>query len=231
MGSNHHRLTYAVDLVFCIDATLSMDHILDMVKKNALNFYSDLTALMTQKNKTVEKLRIRLVAFRDYMYDGKEAMTMTDFFQLPEQAANFEACVQSIQPKGGGDDPEDGLEALAYAMKSNWNRDAARSRHVIVVWSDDGTHKLGYGKKSTFYPKGMPADFAALSDWWGSRANPSEIMDQASKRLLLFTPDKPGWSDVRENWDRVIHYVSEAGKGLEHCDYEMILEAIANSIA
>ncbi|MBQ9165377.1 MAG: VWA domain-containing protein [Oscillospiraceae bacterium] len=230
MGSNQHRITYAVDLVFCIDATQSMDHIIEVVKNNALNFYGDLTARMEEKHKTVEKLRIRLIAFRDYTYDGKDAMAMTDFFELPEQAADFEATIRSIKPKGGGDDPEDGLEALAYAMKSKWNTDASRYRHVIVVWSDDGTHKLGFGKKAPNYPKGMPENFEALSDWWGSRANPSDIMNQSSKRLLLFTPDKPGWSDIRENWDKVIQYVSEAGDGLESCDYEQILHAICNSI-
>ena len=39
MGSNY-KVTYGVDLVFCIDVTMSMAHILDTVKQNALRFYS-----------------------------------------------------------------------------------------------------------------------------------------------------------------------------------------------
>ena len=40
MASNYRdKMTYEVDLVFCIDATMSMDLILDKVKENALNFY------------------------------------------------------------------------------------------------------------------------------------------------------------------------------------------------
>ena len=35
------------------------------------------------------------------------------------------------------------------------------------------------------------------------------------------------WHD---NWNNVIQYESEAGSGLEDCDYEQILSAICNSI-
>ena len=41
MGSNY-SLKYNVDIVMCIDATGSMNGILDTVKSNALNFYGDL---------------------------------------------------------------------------------------------------------------------------------------------------------------------------------------------
>ena len=46
MGSNY-RVTYGVDLVFCIDATMSMNHILGIVKDNALNFYRDFKCSIT----------------------------------------------------------------------------------------------------------------------------------------------------------------------------------------
>ena len=114
MGSNYkNKMSYEVDLVFCIDATMSMDPILDKVKSNALNFYQDFQKEMDEKGKKVSQLRIRIVAFRDYYYDRENAMMVTNFFNLPEQADEFERCIKSIVPSGGGDDPEDGLEALA----------------------------------------------------------------------------------------------------------------------
>lgn len=229
MASNY-RMTYGVDLVFCIDATMSMDHILDTVKNNALNFYQDFKNTMDQKRKRVEKLRVRIVAFRDYLADQEKAMMVTDFFTLPDQAEEFRACVQSIVPDGGGDDPEDGLEALAYAMKSNWSTTAQKRRHVIVVWSDEGTHDLGFGKDAPNYPKNMAKDFNELTTWWGSRRSSGSVMDEAAKRLILFTPDANGWSAVRDNWNNVIQYESEAGNGLQSCDYDQILSAICNSI-
>ena len=231
MGSNYrNKMTYEVDLVFCIDATMSMDPILDKVKANALNFYQDFHKAMEQKGKKVSQLRIRVVAFRDYYYDKEKAMMVTDFFKLPDRSEDFEACVKSIIPDGGGDDPEDGLEALAYAIKSDWSNGSAKKRHVIVVWSDDGTHQIGYGKKVSNYPKGMPKDFNELTEWWGSRRNPGYI-DENAKRLLIFAPDKPGWGTIRDNWNNVIHAITEDDdQGLSKVEYSEILDAICNSI-
>ena len=230
MGSNYrNKMSYEVDLVFCIDATMSMEPILDMVKKNALNFYQDFHTAMSAKDKKVSQLRIRVVAFRDYYYDREKAMMVTNFFNLPDMAEDFEACVKSIMPDGGGDDPEDGLEALAYAMKSEWSTGATKKRHVIVVWSDDGTHDLGFGKIVPNYPKGMPKDFNELTEWWGTKKNPG-FMDENAKRLLIFAPDKPGWSTIRDNWNNVIHVETEAGEGLQECEYSEILDVICNSI-
>ena len=64
MGSNY-KINYNVDIVFCIDATGSMDHIIDIVKNNAMNFHDDLMSMMKKKQKTVQKLRVRIVAFKD----------------------------------------------------------------------------------------------------------------------------------------------------------------------
>ncbi len=231
MASNYRdKMTYEVDLVFCIDATMSMDLILDKVKENALNFYQDFQRVMDEKKKKVSRLRVRIVAFRDYYYDKDKAMMVTDFFRLPDMAKEFEACIKSIIPDGGGDDPEDGLEALAYAIKSPWSSGQGKKRHVIVIWSDEGTHELGFGKKAANYPKGMPKDFNELTEWWGSRQI-AGLMDESAKRLLMFAPDKPGWSTIRSNWNNVIHAVTDdTDVGLSKVDYKEILNAICNSI-
>ena len=227
---NNSKMKHEVDLVFCIDATMSMDPILDKVKDNALNFYRDFQLAMKAKGKKVGHLRIRIVAFRDYRYDREDAMMVTNFFNLPEDEKNFEACIRSIVPSGGGDEPEDGLEALAYAIKSDWCKGQFKKRHVIVLWSDEGTHELGFGNTVPNYPKGMPKDFNELTEWWGSRRR-AGIMDESAKRLLLFAPDKPGWNTIRDNWNNVIHVVTdETDTGLSKVEYNEILEIICNSI-
>ncbi len=230
MASNF-KLTYNVDMVFCIDCTMSMDNILDIVKNNALNFYQDVTAKMEAKRKNINQLRVRIVAFRDYLADGKDAMLVTDFFNLPQQAAEFEQCVRSLEPDGGGDDPEDGMEALAYAIKSKWAETGAgtKSRQVIVVWTDAGSHPLGFGKSSEFYPNGMAQDMNELSSWWGF-GQQKGFMDQNAKRLLLFAPDDPVWNSISQNWENVLHFVSEAGNGLDDLNYDEIIGVISNSI-
>lgn len=232
MGSNYKmKMRYGVDMVFCIDATASMEmeHIIGEVKKNALNFYQDFREVMEKKGKPVAQMRVRVIAFRDYYYDKENAMLVTDFFTFPEQAEQFEACVNSIVPEGGGDDPEDGLEALAYAIKSDWSKEFPRARHVIVVWSDEGTHELGFGKSVANYPKNMAKDFDELTAWWGSPSAPG-IMDENAKRLLLFTPEKPGWTQITKNWNNLLHVAREGGKGLDDVTFSAILHTIANSV-
>jgi hypothetical protein len=228
MGSNY-VLDYNVDIVLCIDATMSMAPLLDTVKSNALNMYGDIVSRMGEKGKKVKNLRIRIVAFRDYAADGDEAMLVTDFFDMSTQAEDFKACVECIQPQGGGDPPEDGLEALAYAMKSDWCQ-GTKKRHVIVVWSDDATHALGeFARDLPVYPSGMPKDFNELTKWWGSVQSPG-IMDEKAKRLLLFTPNKQWYTNICASWNLVAHYEVKEEKGLEDVSYEQILQAVVNSV-
>ena len=228
MGNNY-KITYNVDMVFCIDATGSMGGVIDMVKANAVNFYSDVTNAMAEKNKTINKMRIRIIAFRDYVADKEDAMLVTDFFTLPDQVAEFEQCVSSIEAFGGGDDPEDGLEALAYAIKSDWDTEGMKKRHVIVVWTDASTHELGFGSAEPNYPKNMAANFNELTAWWGDCQNKGFI-NQSAKRLLLFAPNEPYWTTISDNWDNVIHFPSKAGKGLKEIDYRQIIDSISNTI-
>ena len=228
MGSNY-KIKYNVDMVFCIDVTGSMDNIIEIVQNNALNLYQDVKACMERKGKHIDTLRVRIIAFRDYLADDADAMLVTNFFTLPQEADNLKKCVNSLVAKGGGDDPEDGFEALAYAIKSKWNSDSGKKRHVIVLWSDDDAHDLGYGKESDYYPKGMAADFCELTTWWGDTYEPG-LMDQEAKRLILFAPDMPGWKKVSDSWDKVLHYPSEAGNGLQDVEYSQIISVISQTI-
>ena len=228
MGSNY-KLSYNVDLVFVIDATGSMTDLIDIVKKNALNFYPDVQKVMSKKGKTIQSLRIKVIAFRDYVEDKENAMLRTDFFNLPDEGDDFRDTVNSIEAFGGGDEPEDGLEALAFAIRSKWNTEGMKRRQIIVVWSDASTHPLGFGKAEPNYPKKMAADFNELTRWWGDKQDEG-YMSHNAKRLIMFTPDLPGWSEITKTWDNVIHYMSEAGNGLEEVQYNQIIDAIANSI-
>lgn len=224
------KLNYTVDMVFCIDATGSMEDlsgnqqkIINMVKQNALHFYEDLSRKMEEKKKVMAQLRVRVIAFRDYLADGADAMMATDFYLLPQQSAEFEECILSIHADGGGDIPEDGLEAVAYAMRSRWTSFGDRKRQVIVVWTDAGTHEMGYGMRSPHYPSGMPANLAELEDWW-------DEMDPYAKRMIIYAPNNNYWNYISENWDKVIHIDSVAGDGMAEHEYEDILNVIANTI-
>ena len=241
MASNFiQKMVYNVDITFCIDCTESMDNILNIVKSRALAFYDDVQEIIAEKGKSIDKLRVRLVAFRDYRaYDAEkkrhatpnEPMMVTDFFTLPQEAPKLELCVSSLLPIGGGDDPEDGLEALAYAIRSDWNTDSTKCRHIIVLWTDAIPHELGFGKGSSRYPAGMAQSMEELTEWWGDLQNPGYMPKQPSKRLLLFAPNEGGWKFIANNWDNIMLLPSKAGDGLREFEYKEILGSIAQTLS
>lgn len=239
MASNT-KLTYNVDIVFCIDCTESMDNILNIVKSRALGFHEDVQATMKSKGKEIDQLRVRVVAFRDYLaFDEErrkkahcnEPMLITDFFTLPADAHKLEVSVKSLQPVGGGDDPEDGLEALAYAIRSDWTTKGSKDRHIIVLWTDQAPHNIGFGTAASKYPKGMARDFGELTEWWGDVYDSGFMPEQPAKRLILFTPNIGDWETISETWDNVLHLPSKAGDHLQDIDYQIILSCIAQTIS
>jgi hypothetical protein len=220
-------LSYAVDIVFCIDVTGSMTPILDQVKANALRFYGDVQSNLTAKGKNIDELRVRVVAFRDIVADGEAALQESPFFELPAEQMGFSSFVNGLVAEGGGDAPESGLEAVALAMTSPWTTRGDRRRQVIVVWTDQPAHPLD----ASVLPPGLggrvPADFSALTDMW---EDPQGPLGSSSKRLILFAPDGPGWSDISGVWENVVHHPSQAGGGLSDVDYGTIIDSIGNSV-
>ena len=217
-------LKYNVDIVMCIDCTGSMGGLLDTVKVNALKFYPDLTAKCKETGRDISELRIRVIGFRDFYADGPMAIQDSGFFNIPSQEDVFKKFVSDLQPMGGGDDPENGLEALAMAMNSEWTKGGDRRRHIICVWSDAPTHPLRLERcVNDYYPQDMPKDFNELTDRWEER------MDPLAKRLILFTPDS-SWSDISNHWNLVIHHPARAGVGLTDIDYDTIINTVVKSI-
>lgn len=215
---------YDVDIVLCLDGTASMEPIINTIKGNSVRFCKDIYERMNARCKFIHQLRVKVIVFRDYIADGADAMLQTDFFLLPQQSAEFEDIINSIHAEGGGDIPEDGLEALAYAMKSNWTTyEGAKKRQVIVVWTDAGTHELGHSKRSKYYPSGMPSNLAELEDWW-------DEMDDYAKRLIIYAPNTNYWNYISDNWEKVYHVASVAGDGMSEHNYSEILEMISSTI-
>ena len=52
-------LSYAVDIVFCIDVTGSMSPIIDQVKANALRFYDDVQSKLTRLGSRLAVLELK----------------------------------------------------------------------------------------------------------------------------------------------------------------------------
>ena len=222
-------LGYAVDIVFVIDVTGSMHPVIDQVKQGALTFHDRLIEVMATKGKHIDQLRLRAIAYRDFHDSPTDALAETPFFPLPHDQAAFEAFVRGLVADGGGDEPETGLEALAVAVQSAWERSMDRRRHIVVVFTDASAHPLevAVGRRIHGYPA-TPPSLDALSDLWDDPAG--RAMEFAAKRLLLFAPDVYPWDLISSSWDNVIHFPSRAGEGLGELEMGMIIDAIAGSV-
>jgi hypothetical protein len=219
---------YGVDILELMDATTSMAPVIEVAKKQAIGFYGKLQTALGAKGKSIGRIRVGVLVFRDVYCDGDRAFEQSPFFELPAEQAEFERFVQGIQPIGGGDEPESGLEALGLALRSKFATDLAKQRHIIVVHTDASAHRLEKAQESgrpANYPAGIPTTFDALSDLWASQE-----LNAEAKRLVLFAPDSYPWSDISTHWTNTVHYASRAGEGLSEVDGETIMDAIINSM-
>lgn len=125
-GANLFRKERNIDIVFCMDGTGSMAPCIENVKKNALRFYADFARAMTDMGGDIGMMRVRAIVFRDYKCDGEEAMQQSAFFELPEEAAAFEKFLAGVRAHGGCGEDANGLEALYYAMRSDFTTGGER---------------------------------------------------------------------------------------------------------
>ena len=218
---------YNVDLVMCIDGTGSMSDIINEVKENALTFYKKFKTAMDTAGKMVEQLRVKVIVFRDYGYDTN-AMEESDFFVLSDddtdQSAAFQAFVNGIEAAGGGDGPENALEALYLAFNSDWVRTGNVRRHVVHLYTDAPALPLGARKSAPGYPADMAADIGELQEVWTG-----QLMEKRAKRLQIFAPDCDSWNQFIP-WDNTILTASKAGAGCGDVDMETCIHLLVKSI-
>ena len=217
---------YAIDLVFCIDATSDMQCIIEPLKTLAPELNQKLRDKMTEKGKKIDQLRVKIIAFRDYWADAPDiVMVSSKFFKRPEEVSAFSSFINGIYAHGGGDEPESGLEALALAIQSPWETSPnyVKHRHIIALFTDAAAHPLEKEPKPSHYPNNIPKTFDELTDKW-------DEMSLATKKLLLFAPETTHWFQIGGNWDNVIWYPTQTGRGLADFRIEDILDGIYCSI-
>lgn len=229
------------DIVYCIDITGSMAPSISLVKGTARTLHRDLQEVMqTKYQRSIKQLRIKVIGFRDFYADGQYALECSDFFVLPQQTQEFENFLSGLEAKGGGDLPENSLEAIALAMKSQWcetTDDSIRKRHIIILFTDASAHPLekAADNKPTNYPEGMPKDYAELIDWWtgqGSLAKDNNIsMNQTAKRIGIFAPEgcEP-WTMIEEDFDNCLISYINPDKGGEDISTEQLLKTLGETM-
>ncbi len=219
---------YYVDIVMCIDATGSMAPIIGEVKNNAISFYQKFIDSMEENDKEVAQLRIKVISFRDYGCDS-QPMVESEFFVLPEQNEQFRAFVNGIEATGGGDGPENALEAIALALKSDWTTGGSKRRHAVLVFSDAPALPLSARAGAATYPQGMPADLPQLGAWWeGTDQTLSGTYQPKAGRLVAFVPNAEPWTEI-QTWNRYWPAFSPAGTGLPDVDIQSAIDLMVGS--
>ena len=233
-------MDYKVDIVMCIDITGSMQDCIDTVKNRALQFWPDLKEALAAASKNVSDVRVKVIGFRDFEADGDGALEISRYFNLSDQGSSdpedYKAFVNGLVADGGGDEPENSLEALALAIQSDWVQTGDKRRHVIVMFTDASAHKLEDANRSNpNYPENMPESFEDLTDVWmtpssGQQSGTKTKLKQPAKRLIVFGPEVYPWPELYESWDQVVYNPSKAGTGLDDVSYEDIINAIVGSV-
>ena len=216
-------MNYDIDIVMCIDGTGSMSPVIEEVKSNALDFSTRLQEAMELSDKSVGQLRIKLITYRDLNVDS-EAMVEEGFFCLPQDNADFEAAVRNIRAAGGGDEPENGIDAVARALKSDWCETGWKRRHIIIVFTDASAIPLDTG----IHDDAAPAELKDLQEWWNNGV-PGGNLQQEAKRMILFAPDAQPWN-IMSSWDLVDFYPSAAGSGCSDVDIDKIIDKLVKSV-
>jgi len=113
-----------------------MTTVLDVVKGHALSFHRDVVKSLEQKGKSIDSIRIRAIAFRDFLANPKTALEESELFRLPDPEDVFSDFVFRLEAKGGGDNGgESAFGALGPAMQFRWMTPGDRRRPVGVLWT------------------------------------------------------------------------------------------------
>lgn len=250
IGSSEEGIDTNVDIVFVIDATRSMQTTIDMVKASALSFQDNLSECLRGAGRIVRNLRIKVVWFRDFYYDGKYAFGESRFFELPEEKEDFHDFVTGINEAGGGDEPESALEALTLAMRSDFVQEGERKRHIIVLFTDAEAHAFEdydrlteeaakKGCRPEMYPDNMPKSLTDFYNAWQGNADHQEALgndgevtklDPRGRRLVLFAPNAYPWTDMEVELENTIRKTIEAGEGGAELDMGEVYSMIAYSL-
>lgn len=124
-----------VDIVFVVDITESMQPYIDAVKQNVIAFAQDLAA-------NNRDYRLGLVTFEDYVVSKYPDCGCAYRNKMTSDVKQFIEWIGSLHSGGGGDIPEDQLDALAYASTFAFRPEA---QGILILISDAPSHKRGDG--------------------------------------------------------------------------------------
>lgn len=213
--------TFYIDLVMVIDATQDSPFIGECSAWQ--NFLMETCDMIHQSNIEYGRdwsLRIKIMYFRDFYFDGKYAFGESDFFKIPRDMSQVFEYIDSLYSAGGGDIPESGLEALWLAMHTNYV-EHDRYRRIITLFTNAPAHPLeDYDKLVLIakrqkccapvnYPEQIPHSIGELYNVW-------ENWNQGGRGwLCLVAPDEYPWADMEIECSYVARFPFDSIKEID----------------
>ena len=134
-----------VDIVFVLDVTESMQPYIDAVKQNVISFAQDLAG-------NNRDYRLGLVTFEDYVVSKEPDCNRAYRNKMTSNVHEFTDWVGSLHAGGGGDIPEDQLDALAYASSFPFRPEA---QGIVILVTDAPDHHAGDGSAHSQHDQGF----------------------------------------------------------------------------
>lgn len=215
-GTGQQEQEYAVDVVFCLDSTASMDGILAVTKDQIKSIAREVEVGFKDKNKPLRSFRARVIEFRDLVEDGDRQMVEHDWISLlgaadsPETAA-LEALLANIKAEGGGDDAESALDALCRALDSSWyeppSGEAVKVRKVVVLFTDNPPRALDASSRK--------AGEEQMSDTEVVIGRLTAAMKSNELRTAVVGPECPEFQAL-QSFKYLKHIPLDPGRGAAH---------------
>jgi FHA domain/Integrin beta chain VWA domain len=209
-----------VDIVFVMDVTESMQPYIDAIKQNMVNFAHDLAS-------NNRDYRLGLVTFEDYVVSKYPDCNCPYQKTMTSNVNEFINWVGTLHASGGGDIPEDQLDALAYASSFPFRPQA---QGIIIIITDAPPHHKGDGSANTqhdqafwdHHPHGQD-----VTDLTGTDV--AEAMKRNGLTLYAVVPPPfiaPEYAEIVENTHgRSYNIVTEEGR------FASLVREIGHSIA
>lgn len=228
------------DIVFGIDLASTSECFLQDFQKNCLNFFDDLTWLLTKRTKRFAQVRVKIIGYGD-LYLESNQIKVSPFFVLPKENEKFVRFSDNLKVQTSKSDFSNGLEALALAMKSSWVEDDeyTKTRQVIVLITAKSAYPLEKGQEKELpnYPENMLSSLEDLMNVWQGPWPLGEwhsveryIMNKRGKRLILYSPiDLYPWEEFL--WLENVKLTSlDLNNGCKELDMRLLIDDIAGSL-
>ena len=220
-----------VECVFCIDCSADMAPRMDAVRGVVKTLISESLKGWIRNDVVVGGYRAKIIAFRNYETDGADAMSQSRWFDLfSDDVKEFDACLNSLQASGGAD-ANNGLEALFYAMTTDWGGCGDKDRQIIVLLSNTDVVPLGAHAHLPHYPAHMVDGDGLLCTWMCYRPDFLDKehfkLKERRKRMCLYGLAGSAYERMAADYNRCQFIPVSGDSGFSDEDVKDVFRVIA----